>query len=143
MLKKLKTMVLMAVGILFLSLGQPACAEETGQGSVITPQAYQYMYDASCLSVPSGTSIGVSGTTRTYSKVDKITTTAHLEKKTSTGWSVVKSWTNSTSDSTYCNVTGSYTGEKGTTYRVRCYHRVDKGNLIETNTSYTNSFSVN
>lgn len=143
MFKRLGSMVLVAVGIFFLVLGQAAWAGEAEQESVVTPDAYQYMYDASCLSVPNGTSIGVSGTTRTYSKVDKITTTAYLEKKTSTGWSVVKSWTNSTTDSTYCNVAGSYTGEKGTTYRVRCYHRVDKGNLTETDISYTNSFAVN
>ncbi|MEW6625104.1 MAG: DUF6147 family protein [Bacillota bacterium] len=143
MVKNLKSMVLVLVGLVSLALGQPVGAQGNVQASVVNPQAYRYMYDASCLSTLDGAVIGVSGVTRTYSTVDKITTTAYLEKKTSSGWSVVKSWTNSTRSSNSCKVSGSYTGVPGTTYRVRCYHRVDEGNLIETNTSYTNSFTVN
>ncbi|AQS60135.1 DUF6147 family protein [Desulforamulus ferrireducens] len=142
MLQKLKPFVLVLVGVLFLAVGQPVLAKVEDDSSVVTPQAYDYMYDAACLYTLNGSSIGVSGTTKTYSTVDKITTTLYLEKKTSSGWSIVKQWTNSKSNSTICNTTGSYTGVPGTTYRVRGYHRVDKGNLIETNSSYTYSFTI-
>ncbi|WP_003541444.1 DUF6147 family protein [Desulfotomaculum nigrificans] len=145
MIKKFKCLAILLVGFMFFAVGQPVFAEQDGPKNVgvITPQSYQHLYDASCYYTLNGTSIGVSGTTATYYTVSKITTTVYLEKWTSAGWSVVKSWTGTEYNNDYCNVTGSYTGIRGTTYRVRCFHRVDMGNLIETNTSYTGSFTVN
>lgn len=142
MVNKLKMMAMVLVGLAFFTLGHPVLAQEREQESVVTPQAYRFLLDTSCLHTLDGTNIGVSGTTHTYSAVDKITTTTYLEKKTSSSWTVVKSWTNSTYNSSYCDVDSSYTGVSGTTYRVRCYHQAYEGNIVETNTSYSDIFNV-
>ena len=142
MFPKIKSLVVLLV--MLLSLGQPVMAQENENDvvEVVTPMAYQYLFDCSCLYTLNGSSIGASGTTQTYSKVSKITTTVYLEKKTSSGWSVVKEWQSSVQNDTYSSTSGSYTGTSGTTYRVKCLHRADNGGTTETAYSYTSSFTV-
>lgn len=144
MFKRIKSLAILLVGLLFLAMGQPVMAQEKkGNIGVVTPMAYQYLFDCSSLYTLNGTSIGTSGTTQTYNTVSKITTTVYLEKRTSSGWTVVTSWTSSVTNKVYSTTSGSYKGIPGITYRVRCLHRADKGTLTETNTSYTSSFTVN
>lgn len=64
MVKKLKMITLVLVGLAFFALGQPVLAQEREQESVVTPQAYRYLLDTSCLHTLDGTNIGVSGTTQ-------------------------------------------------------------------------------
>ncbi|WP_041274568.1 hypothetical protein [Desulforamulus reducens] len=143
MFKRIKSFAILLVGLMILSIGQPVMANEGGSNiGVVNPMAYQYLFDCSSLYTLNGTSIGVSGTTQTYTNVSKITTTVYLEKKTSSGWSVVKSWTSSTNSSSYSSTSGSYIGIPGTTYRVRSLHIASNGGLTETNSSYTSSFTV-
>lgn len=144
MLKRIKSLAILLMGLVFLTIGQPVMAqEERNNIEIVTPMAYQYLFDCSSLYTLNGTSIGASGTTQTYTNVSKITTTVYLEKKTLSGWSVVTSWTSSVSNGSYSTTSGSYTGVRGTTYRIRTLHRADNGSLIETNSSYTKSFTVN
>ncbi|WP_066640693.1 DUF6147 family protein [Desulfolucanica intricata] len=144
MVKSLKSIAITLVGLIFFALGQPVLAQEIESKEIITPQAYIYLADTNCYFIDSGNGlISVSGKTITYSAVDNITTTVYLQKKTSTGWVNVKSWTNSESNKSYCNVSGTITVAKDYYYRTYCYHRADEGNLTETNTSYTEAYLVN
>jgi len=144
MFKRIKSLAILLVGLMFLTIGQPVMAqEEKSNIGEVTPMAYKYLFDCSSLYTLNGSSIGASGTTQTYTNVSKITTTVYLEKKTSSGWTVVTSWTSSVNNSSYSTTSGSYKGTPGTTYRVRCLHRADNGTLTETNTSYTSSFTIN
>ncbi|ACV61427.1 hypothetical protein Dtox_0504 [Desulfofarcimen acetoxidans DSM 771] len=143
MMKSLKSMAIVLVGLVFFALGQPILAQEIESKGIITPQTYSYLALTKCYFIDSEDGlISVSGKTTTYSTVDKITTTVYLQKQTSTEWVNVKSWTNSGSNTSSCNVSGTITVEKGCYYRTYCYHRADKGNLTETNTSQTTAYWV-
>lgn len=144
MLKKAKLMALTLVGLIFFTLGQPALAKEIESQGMISPQTYNYLAETKCYFIDSGNGlVSVSGKTMTYSTVDKITTTVYLQKKTSSGWVNVKSWTNSVNNATSCNASGTMTVATGYEYRTYCYHRADKGSLIETNSSNTKAYLVN
>ena len=143
MVKGLKSLVLALVGLIFLALGQPVLAEKIESKDIITPQAYTYLKETKCYFIDSGNGqVSVSGDTRTYSMVDKMITTVYLQRKTSTGWVNVKSWTNTEMNDTYCTVDGTITVTKGYEYRAYCYHQVNVGNLTETNTSLTTAYWV-
>ena len=143
MVKSLKSMVIALVGLIFFTLGQPILAQEIESKDIITPKTYTYLAVAKCYFIDSGNGlISVSGKTTTYSTVDEIKTTVYLQKQTSTGWVNIKSWPNSVTNTSSCNVSGTITVEKGYYYRTYCYHRVDQGNLTETNTSLTTAYWV-
>jgi len=143
MVRSLKSIVLTLVGLMFFVIGQPVLAQEIESESNVTPQAFNYLKEANCYFVDSGNGvISVSGKTTTYSTVDNITTTVYVQRQTLTGWVNVKNWTNSESNTSYCNVSGTITVTKGYNYRAYCYHQVDEGNLTETTKSYTSSYLV-
>lgn len=140
---KCKKLIVLALGLMLFALGQPAFAEENESQDMITPQTYSYLAVTNCYFIDSGNGlVSVTGQTRTYTTVDNITTTVYLQKKTSTGWVNVKSWTNSINNKSSCNASGTITVEKGHEYRAYCYHRAEKGGSIETNTSNTKAYLV-
>lgn len=50
MVKKFKCLAILFVGLVFFAVGQDALAQHDSEKSigVVTPQSYQYLYDASC-----------------------------------------------------------------------------------------------
>ena len=69
----------------------------------------------------SSTKIGAGGTT-TAARKCKVSTTAIVERQSSTGWGRVTSWTTTVASGYSATVSKSLTVTTGYYYRVRCLH---------------------
>ena len=69
----------------------------------------------------SSTKIGAGGTT-TAARKCKVSTTAIVERQSSTGWGRVTSWTTTVASGYSAMVSKSLTVTTGYNYRVRCLH---------------------
>lgn len=115
-----------------------------GQDNEITNDigimSFQYLSKAeSLMFVNSNKTISVSGETGSYVNVEKLSVTVYLQKYSNGSWSNVKSWDFSKSSSSSIIGTATSSTLSSGTYRVKSYHRIDHGGLIETTYSYTGS----
>lgn len=144
--------MLMAVALCFtcnLSLGIEAKAQDMGEtislSELMTEDAIVgllemqtwgvYLADGySMINKISSTKIGAGGVTNAAKKC-KVSTTAIVERQTSTGWARVTSWTTTVENGFTASVSKSLTVTTGYYYRVRCVHYAS----TDTSSSFTSA----
>lgn len=96
----------------------------------------------SSISNPSGSDLGIAGSSTANTIVDQMTLTLYLQQWDGSQWVDINSWTFNEYSTTYINKGINYTCTAGYYYRTRGVHTAIKGTQTETQNSTTSYIYV-